>query len=259
MAAANPVFSQDKIIKINNDTIRAKVVKITTDKIIFKYPGTNPSKLPEIHKNSVKEIIYANGAKIKIIYNLYEVPKDLFVKEHRHAVKVDFASPFLNHITIGYEHCIKPGLNLEVKAGIIGPGINSSLEKADGFLFKAGVKFIKYSSSYANGIKFNQPMIGTFLKPEAVFSRFNTITNSKAVTYTNYAINVLLGRQFLFGKRFTFEFFGGLGVGFQSSTYKETSVYEKGSADFNYVYSHLYFGKELPLVLSGGLTAGYIF
>ena len=59
--------AQDKIIKINNDTIYAKVVKITADKIIFRLPGDQPKKLPEIHKNNVKEIIYANGTKIRII------------------------------------------------------------------------------------------------------------------------------------------------------------------------------------------------
>src|SRR5262245_43606642 len=82
------VCAQDKIVKINNDTIRAKVVKITADKIIFSYPGMQSQKLPEIHKNNVKEIIYANGTRVRIIYDLYEVSKDLLVTTKRNVIKV---------------------------------------------------------------------------------------------------------------------------------------------------------------------------
>ena len=256
---ASPAFAQDKIVKINNDTIRAKVVKITSDKIVYRNPGRQYGRLPEIHKNSVKEIIYANGSKLRIIYNLYEISADLLVQERFHVFKADFASPFLNHITLGYESRIKTGLNLELKAGIIGPGFSSQLQEAEGFLVKAGVKFVMCGYSYMKGQKYIHPMKGSYLKPEILFSQFSTIKDQKNITYNNFAMDILLGKQFIPGDKISLEFFGGFGFGIQSSSYQQLSQYDKKNTDFNYVYSHIFFGKELPIVLSGGLTVGIVF
>jgi len=256
--ASLSMLAQDKIVKINNDTIRAKVVKITTDKIIYRYPGTHPVKLPEISKNMVKEIIYENGSKLKIIYNIYEVSSDLLVSGHTFLVKADVGSPFFNHITLGFEYSLTPGKNIEVKGGVIGPGFNGQLEKADGFLIKAGLKFIKTGTSLSKGRSYIDPLKGNYIKPEFMFSQFNTIKNDQDVRCTNYALNFVLGKQFIPGKRILLEFFGGLGFALQSTTYVPTSTYDKG-VDFNYVYSHIYFGDELPVVVSGGLMVGFAF
>jgi len=258
LMASAPSMAQDKIIRITNDTIRAKVVKITTDKIIFRYPGTNPGKLPEIPKNMVKEIIYANGSKLKIIYDIFAVSPDLYVSELRHLVKIDAGALLLNHFTLGYEYALKTGLNIEIKAGIIGPGLNSKLDDAEGFLLKAGLKFIKCDTSYSKGRRYVDPLKGGYFKPEFLYNTFTTVKNSQDVRCTNYALNFVLGKQFIPGKRISLEFFGGLGFGIQTSTYVPTSAYDKG-ADFSYVYSHVYFGKELPVIVSGGLTAGFAF
>ena len=190
---------------------------------------------------------------------MYDVPKDMLVTEKKNAFKVDLAAPFLNHITVGYERWLKTGLNLEVKAGLIGPGFSHSLDTSDGFLLKAGVKFVICGTSYMRGQKYTNPMKGNFLKPELMYSRFNTKSDSKKTEYTNFAVNLILGKQLLVGERFSFEFFGGLGFGFQSSDYVADSQYDKSEKDFNYAYSHIYFGKELPIVISGGFTAGFIF
>ena len=251
-------FAQDRIIKINNDTIRAKVVKITTDKIIYRYPGMQTEHLPEIYKNNVKEIIYANGSKLKIIYNMYEVSSDLLVKRRNFVVKADLGAPFLNHITIGLEIRLKTGLNLELKGGLIGPGFSSSLDKADGFLVKAGVKFVRCGTAYSKGLQYTDALKGSYLKPEFMYSRFTTVVNDQDTRYTNYAINLVLGKQYLPVDFLTLDFFGGLGFGIQSSTYVQTSTYDKHD-DYKYVYSHVFFGKELPVVLSGGFTVGIAF
>jgi hypothetical protein len=258
LMASVPSMAQDKIVKINNDTIRAKVVKITTDKIIYRYPGTHPIKLPEIAKNMVKEIIYANGSKLKILYDIYAVASELYVSEQRHAVKMDVGALFLNHFTLGFEFAVKTGMNIELKAGIIGPGLNGQLDEAEGFLVKAGVKFIKCDTSYSKGRRYLDPLKGSYFKPEFLYSTFTTEKNSQDVRCTNYALNFVLGKQFIPGKWISLEFFGGLGLGLQSSTYVPTSVYDKG-AEFSYVYSHVYFGKELPVIVSGGITAGFAF
>jgi hypothetical protein len=250
--------AQDRIVKINNDTIRARVLRITTDKIIYAFPGTRPEHYPEIHKNQVKEIIYANGTRVKIIYNQFAVSPDLFIHARAHVIKVDVASFLLNHLTVGYEQRLKAGLNLEVKGGLIGPGINKQLDEAEGFLVKAGVKFVQCGTSYKQGRTYTDPLKGSYLKPEVIFSRF-TVKTDADITYTNWALNLVLGKQYIPWEGVSLEFFGGLGFGTQSSSYSATSPYDKKEKDFNYAYSHLYFGRELPVVISGGITAGFVF
>src|SRR5436190_14751518 len=82
------VFSQDIIVRTNNDSIRAKVVEITMDKIRFKYTNLRDSPVQEIHKNNVKQIIYENGSKLTIVYNRYEIPSEMIIHEKKHAIKV---------------------------------------------------------------------------------------------------------------------------------------------------------------------------
>jgi len=249
---------QDRIVKINNDTIRARVLRITTDKIIYAYPGSRPDRYPEIHKNQVKEIIYANGTRVKIIYNQFAVSPDLIFRPRVHVIKADVASFLMNHITLGYEQRLKAGLNLEVKGGVIGPGISKQLDEAEGFLVKAGVKFVQCGTSYRHGRSYVHPLKGSYLKPELIFSRF-TVKKDDEITYTNWAVNLVLGKQYIPWEGVSLEFFGGLGVGTQTSSYSATSPYDKKEADFNYAYSHLFFGRELPVAISGGITAGFVF
>src|SRR5205085_6766483 len=77
--------SQDIIVRTTNDSIRAKVIEITTDKIRFRYNNLKESPIQEIHKNNVKQIIYENGSKLNIVYNRYEVPADMIIREKKHA------------------------------------------------------------------------------------------------------------------------------------------------------------------------------
>ena len=243
-------FSQDIIVRTNNDSIRAKVVEITIDKIKFRYKSMKAGPLEEIHKNNVKQIIYENGSKLTIVYNRYEVPSEMIIHERSHAIKADIFSPLLNHFTLGYEVKLKLGKNLEFKAALIATNINKNLNHAEGYFIKGGIKFISLSNSYSRGLKYINPLKGNYFKPELVFSQYKKDEEHELISYTNYAIDIIFGRQYMLSKIIALDFFSGVGFGVQTSS-KEV--------DFSYAYSHLFFGKKIPLIVTGGLTIGVVY
>jgi hypothetical protein len=250
-------FSQDIIITVRNDSIRAKVIEITADKIRFLYSGMQSKKeAREIHKNQVKQIIYEDGSKLTVVYNRYEISKDMMIDEKFHVIKVDIGAPFFNHYTAGYEMKIRKGLNAEVKGGFIGSLINKNLNYARGYFVKGGVKFVKTRESFLKSLKYVQPMNGTYVKPELIFGQFLRSENGYEIFFTNYVINFVFGRQYVYNNFLTFEYFGGLGYGFQEYEYRPGDYQDKEGIDFTYSYSHLFFGKKIPIVVSGGITVG---
>lgn len=243
-------FSQDIIVRTNNDSIRAKVVQITMDKIKFKYINQKDSPVLEIHKNNVKQIIYENGSKLTIVYNSYEIPSDMVIHERAHAIKVDLFAPLLNHFTFGYEMKLKLGTNLEIKASIIGTNISTFISHAEGYFIKSGIKFIRLSDSYARGLKYIHPLKGSYFKPEFIFGQYKKDESHEIISYTHYAIDIVFGRQYLLSKTIALDYYGGAGLGIQKSS-KDN--------DFTYAYSHIFLGRKIPLIISGGLTMGFVF
>jgi hypothetical protein len=252
-------FSQDLIVRTNNDTIKAKVIEITVDKIKFRYNAKQHGPVLEIAKNLIKEIIYEDGSKLTIVFNPYEVSKDLYIHERAHAFKVDIVAPLLNHITIAYEFKLKMGKNLEFKAGLIKPYVWTQLNYAEGFFVRGVIKYVKLTDSYLKGLKYRHPLKGSYFKPEFIFGVYRRNEGNTKISYTNYGLNVIFGKQYILWNLFTLDYCGGLGVGIQSYTYAQDSITDKKDVDFNYAYSHLFFGKKIPIIITGGLTFGVVY
>ncbi len=244
------IFSQDVIVRTSNDSIRAKVVEITGDKIRFKYNNMKDSPIQEIHKNNVKQIIYENGSKLNIVYNRYEVPADMIIHERSHAIKVDLFAPLFNHFTFGYEMKLKLGTNLEIKGSIIGTNISTFLEHSEGFFITAGVKFVRLSNSYSKGLKYINPLKGNYFKPGFIFCRYKQSEDHVYVYHTHYVIDIIFGRQYSISKKIVLDYFGGIGFGIQKTTSEN---------DLTYAYSHIFLGQKIPIIITGGLTMGYVF
>lgn len=252
-------FCQDKIIRTNKDTVLAKIIEMTGDKIKFRRHGMKTGPILEIYKNQISKIIYENGSELEMIYDSYYVSPDLLAHPPRTVIKLDFVSPLFNHLTLGYERSLKVGTNLDIKAGLIRFRTNSSLEYAEGFLIKAGVKYVWTTKSIRKGLKFENPLNGKYLKPELIFSYFETFGLQGPITYSNYAICLNFGSQYIIWDALTLDYYTGIGYGHQISSYDATSTYDRNDIERNYNHSHLFFGKKLPLVLNGGVTVGVIF
>ena len=54
-------FCQDKIIRTNKDTVLAKIIEMTGDKIKFRRHGMKTGPILEIYKNQISKIIYENN------------------------------------------------------------------------------------------------------------------------------------------------------------------------------------------------------
>jgi len=253
------VEAQDIIVKANNDSLRVKIVQITLDKIKFRYHGIKSGQVLEIPKNQVKQIIYENGSSLTIVYNLFDISKDLMIKERNNAIKVDLFAPLLNHITVAYEHKLKLGVNLEIKAGYIGWRINKTLDPTEGFIIKAGIRYLKNSSTIRKGLKYIHPMKGSYVKPEILFNRYTSMEEGHPINFNNFGACINFGRQYILGNVVCLDFFGGVGFGYQQNSRGDSSSSQKKGDDFSYCYSHLYFGNKLPIILTGGFMMGYVF
>lgn len=259
LMAGKAVWAQDIIVRTNNDSIKVKVLEIGTDKIKFRRYGIKNGPPLEIYKNHVKEIIFENGTHVTILYDLKAVSPDLSIKEKKHGIKVDFIAPILNHITIGYEQMLKPGMNIEIKAAYIGPRISTAIKPSVGYFVKGGVKFVWLTEEISKGLRHFPPLQGSYFKPELIFSQYTTESENGDIDFTNYGVNILFGRQYLIDNFLTLDYFGGVGFALQYSSYKPVLPKDESDVDFNYAFSHLYFGKNLPLILGGGLTIGFIY
>ncbi|MEO8087220.1 MAG: hypothetical protein ABI763_10395 [Bacteroidota bacterium] len=253
------VPAQDILVRTNNDSLKVKVLEVGTDKIKFRRYGVKTGPPLEIYKNNVKEIIFENGTRVTILYDLHSVSPDLALKEKKHGLKVDFIAPVLNHITIGYEQMLKPGMNAEIKAAYIGPRISTAIKPSTGYFIKGGIKFVWLTEEISKGLRHSPPLQGSYFKPELIYSRYTTNSENGKIKFTNLGFNILFGRQYIIDNFLTLDYFGGVGFALQYSTYKPLLPKDTDEVDFNYAFSHLYFGKNLPLILGGGLTIGFIY
>ena len=84
-------------------------------------------------------------------------------------------------------------------------------------------------------------------------------------SYFGLALNLIYGRQFIFGNSITVGYYVGIGYGIESKTSSysinsvnvPTPIYSD-IADFGR-YSHTYLGDKFPITWTGGFTIGYIF
>jgi hypothetical protein len=220
------------------------------NKIKYIFSEDVDAQIFEIQKSQIKQIIFEDGSKISIISNPYEVSNEMVLPEHSHAIKMELLAPLLNHFTFIYEINLKKGINLEIKGGLIATNTNVNLKHAEGYFIKGGLKFVKLTTSYLNGIKYVQPLEGTYLKPEIIFDQYVQDDEGNEINYTSYAINLLFGKQKCWNNKWLLDFFVGIGGAVQNTS---------GESDLTYNFSHIYFGKKLPLILTGGFNMGVAF
>lgn len=251
--------AQDLIVRTNNDTMKVKVLEVGADKIKFRRWGVKTGPPLEIYKNYVKEIVFENGTRVTVLYDLHTVSPDIAIKEKTHGWKVDLIAPILNHITVGYEQMLKPGMNVEVKAAYIGLHVSTALKPSYGYFVKGGVKFVWLMEEISKGMRHYPPLQGSYFKPELIYSDYMTKNEGGDIHFQNYGINILFGRQYIIDNVVTLDYCGGIGFALQNSSYEPSTPKDEQDVDFNYAYSHLFFGNNLPLILSGGLTIGFIY
>jgi hypothetical protein len=262
-------FSQDTLFTKKNKVIPCIVTEIGIDEIKYKDISNIDGPTYVIRKVDVSKIVFKNGKVEYLLPDEMDMNKEEEILDKNQVVKFYFLSPIFNHIKIGYERKLKMTQNLELKLGFIGFG-NSNLnqDERQGAYFCGGVKFLVGKDYYIKGMKFLHPLKGTYLKPELMISVFDYNEkiyhyyqpNDEIVTYraSLFAFNFIYGKQFILGNTFTFDMYLGLGIG-------ATNYYRKSGPKDSYDYKQYYFGSALllsdnmPLVITSGISIGYIF
>ena len=266
--------SQD-IIRTKKDTILAKVVEIGIEEIKYHNFNNLDGPIFVLPKTDVIEITYENGTKTLLKPDSYDVTTAATsMRNKTHAFKFEFLSPLGGDLVFGYETMLKVGTNLEFKVGLIGVGFGDNEEKASGAFFKAGIKFQTRPSYVQRGIKYSHGLAGFYIKPEVIFNSYKkSYTNINYNVYpyvytnevtkaniTNYALDIVFGKQYILGNSVTMDFYFGIGYGIRSTSYDTNPI---NNSDFenegSYEYSHIFGGKDSPLVTTGGFTIGVLF
>jgi hypothetical protein len=268
-------FAQDTLVrKSNKGIIVCKVIEIGLDEI--KYKDWNNQNGPDIviSKNDLIRIKFQNGTKMLIAPDDLSLELDSNVVARTNDIKFHFFAPLANYLCFGYETALKHRTNLEVNLGIIGVGAHSNYttdERIYGGFLQVGSKFYLGEDFYVRGQKRVHPLKGKYFKIELTYVNYTRQYNGQIYNYnaaptpvivkTNInaaAINLIYGRQYLLGERFTFEYYVGAGFGVQSAKDNSTSNLNDFKDYYN-CYGYEYFGSSVPLTITGGITLGYIF
>lgn len=281
-------FAQDIIIKKNNEQIKAKILDIGTNEVKFKYWDAEDGPTITIKKDEIKSMTVKGKNNTQNTIGVNEDPMSAGnnkILDKTSSFKFHFFSPLSHHVAFSYEWMYKPGFNLETGFGIIGPGVGSresTVEKdirPRGGFVKVGAKFLLGNSSdfAVEGIRYAHPLKGRYIKMEVIlnsFVRTSSLDTSYASynywnnyytpsyvqvrkSYTNMAINLIYGRQFILGNTITAGWYAGFGYGFESET-SSFNTSEYALANSPQRYSHFYFGEKFPFTITYGFNIGIL-
>ncbi len=249
--------AQDRIVKTSKDTISCKVKEVLTDEVKYILPEMSNDILFGIDKNDIIKIILENGKELSFSHSLYG--KETYENQKKHALKVEFLAPLTRNTTFSYEKLIKPSRSWEVSLGIIGLGVDLDDEDARGAFAKFGMKFIKNPDFYLKGMRYAHVLKGTYVKPEIAFSAYSynrwnyydyrigdSYNNDDRETNWAMAINILVGKQYVFNDTFLLDMYFGLGYGYSKTD------------DHPYHFGFLGADSDTPISLTAGFKIGFL-
>ncbi|MBI3502109.1 MAG: hypothetical protein HY063_09960 [Bacteroidetes bacterium] len=276
----------DLITKKDGSILKAKVSEVGTDEVKFKLYNETEGPTMTLAKSEIKTVTIDG----QIVYEYKEDPYSISnraILDKTSVLKFHFFSPLSHHLAFTYEWMNKPGFNWEAGFGIYGIG-TSAIDKQErrmprGIFLRFGPKFFLGSSSdiEIEGAKYAHPLKGRYFKPEIILSAlsttytidtggyyygYGTYSGKGTTTFTNkyqsLVINLVYGRQFIFGNTITLGYYLGVGYGFESKTTigtKPTYYWQRYDDYDPRRYCYWYLGKNFPMTITAGITIGYIF
>jgi len=273
-------FSQDKIYRKNGKVVEAKVIEIGSDEIKYKEYRNQDGPIYVLETDRIKKIVFENGTVQKFEDN-YKDP-ERYAGQLNKAIKINFLSPLYGYTEIGFEKSTGVGKGYEFSLGIIGLGKSENLDyyvnqfrtvkrgQAGAFV-SAGYKFNKLPDFILFGkTRMAHLMQGTYAKPIFYFGHYNenqlvekannTVDVGKQhVTFA--ALQIELGKQWVFGDKFLLDIYWGIGYGADNKkdAYQSYNGYYDdfdGAAVFNYANGRL--GKSPGLSATFGIKCGLL-
>lgn len=210
---ANNVIAQDKIFKKNQKTpIEAQVIEIGTSEIKYKlYKDRAADLIYVLEKTAIEKIEFENGNIETFGVDRIDMA-ELYQGQKQRALKMGLISPLIGTTKITYEQNIRPGRSFEIKATMVGMGLNFT--KTKGMFGSIGYKMYRKPTYVTSDMKRSHLMQGLYLKPEFFIgghSRFGNENKNDKLSSAGVLLNV--GNQWVFGERFLFDISAGIGYG----------------------------------------------
>lgn len=153
------LYSQDKLININNDTLVVKVIEITPKEIKYRSSDNPDGPLITVNKNEYISILYANGT-TQTIQDLKTIKKRIVYKN---SININFMSFLTNEIEVNYERLLKGnmiGIQVPLRFGYK----NNNLIPYTGYNRNRDYNYYSsYYNTYDNNLDFSFST-GAFIK-----------------------------------------------------------------------------------------------
>jgi len=260
--------AQDKVYRKNGEVLKVKVLEVSSTEIKYKLFGDDNGPIYVLEKDRINKIEYENGRVEKPTIDLKD--PEQYSDQLKKALKINFLSPLFGYTQFSYEKSTGVGKSYELTLAIIGAGKNQTLdfynyqqtEKRDqfGFALGAGYKFNKLPDFLFGRTRFTHIMQGAYAKPIVYLGNYseNVLVNKTGQTVierqnvTFGALQLELGKQWVFGEKFLLDLYWGFGIGADNKNedyYYDTEAY-------NYVIQRL--GTSPGFSLNGGIKLGLL-
>jgi len=161
------------------------------------------------------------------------------IAQPKNAIKINLLSPVARTLNLAYEHAINENGSFQI--GFYYTGVKVSDTKLSGFGITPEYRFYLSQSPAPNGF-----YVAPFLRYNSFTAEDNVSSTVNKATVTQFGGGAVVGRQWVFKERVTFDMF--IGPKYQNSTVKVTSGTDSFSGSlFNN------FG------IRGGITLGLAF
>ncbi len=278
LAAACTSVAQDKIYRQNGKIVECKVLEVGSSEVKYKEIDNPDGPVYILETDRIIKIVFANGKVQTFTDNMHDPER--YADNRKKAIKVNFLSPLYGYTEIGFEKSTGVGKSFEFSVGVIGAGKAGYLGyygnqltevKRDpfGFFVSGGYKFGKLPDFLLFGkTKASHLMQGTYLKPIAYVGAYkeNILVDKNGVVeigkqhVTFGAVQLELGRQWVFSNKLLLDMYWGIGYGFDnkkdSYQYNNFTDYYQDQSAFNYVNARG--GKSPGISGTFGIKLGWL-
>lgn len=271
--AVASLHAQDKIYRKNGQVVKAKVIEVGSSEIKYKIFGDDASPIYVLETDRINKIEFENGRTEKFKLDLKD--PEQYEGQLKKAIKIDFLGPLLGYSQITFEKSTAIGKSYELTLGIIGAGKNQVLEYYDntfrtskmnqfGITVSAGYKFNKLPDFLFGKTRFTHLMQGSYAKPIVYLGNYS---QNRLAYKDNYqvvldrqnisfgALQIELGKQWVFGDKFLLDTYWGFGYGFDNKK-GNNYYYEDDTAAYNFINARL--GRSPGFSTTFGIKMGML-
>jgi hypothetical protein len=269
------IQAQDKVYRKNGEILKVKILEVSSDEVKYKLFGKDDGPIYVLERDRIKKIVYEDGRTESTTVNIKD--PEQYAEQMKKAIKVDFLGPLLGYSQFSFEKSTGVGKGYELSLGIIGAGKNQVIDYYDnqfrskrknqfGIAVGAGYKFNKLPDFLFGRTRFTHLMQGTYVKPivylgnyseDRVFYKASQQVVLERDNISFGALQLELGKQWIFGDKFGLDIYWGFGYGFDNKKSRyEDDFYNDDMSAYNYINARL--GRSPGFSTTFGIKLGML-